>query len=77
MVVHQFVHVPQWQRDCVESAFSGRSSRPMHTKDTQSRPVMPLAWQSVCLTDERGSKPLRAAIYTLVITGPARSAVSR
>ena len=31
-MVYHFVHVPQWQRECVESAFSGRSSRPMHTK---------------------------------------------
>ena len=49
---------PNRQRDRVESALSGRSSRPA---DTISRPATLLVWRSACRADERGSKPRQVA----------------
>jgi hypothetical protein len=52
---------PNWQRECVESAFSGRSSRP---RRTNSSSVTHLVRRPVCLTGERDSISLRSANYS-------------
>ena len=56
----QSVHVPQWQRERVESAFSGRSSRPMHTK-----------WIGMILTENRCTPRIKsgAGFFGIMLSG--------